>query len=95
VAIVADDLTGAADVAGILRRAGVRTSLIAGDPVAGRGIPVADAVVVGVRIRTAPVGEAVERATNAAEWLLGAGATQLAWKVCSTFIRPPRGTSAR
>jgi uncharacterized protein YgbK (DUF1537 family) len=85
VAIVADDLTGAADVAGILRRAGVRTSLIAGDPVAGRGIPVADAVVVGVRIRTAPVGEAVERATNAAEWLLGAGATQLAWKVCSTF----------
>ncbi|HET7829760.1 MAG TPA: 3-oxo-tetronate kinase [Candidatus Limnocylindrales bacterium] len=90
-AIVADDLTGAADVAGILRRAGVRTSLIAGDPAPGRGAPVADAVVVGLRIRTAPVSEAVERATNAATWLLDAGASVLAWKICSTFDSTPEG----
>ena len=71
-AIVADDLTGAADVAGILRRSGVRVSLVAGDPGPGWPVPVAEAIVVGLRIRTARVAEAVERASAAADWLLRA-----------------------
>ncbi|HKF85584.1 MAG TPA: 3-oxo-tetronate kinase [Candidatus Limnocylindrales bacterium] len=90
-AIVADDITGAADVAGMLRRRGLRTALIAGDPVPGRAVPEADAVVVGLRIRTAPVAEAVERATAAARWLLDAAPAVLAWKICSTFDSTPAG----
>jgi 3-dehydrotetronate 4-kinase len=54
-------------------------------------VPVADAVVVGLRIRTAPVAEAVERASNAADWLLRAGPAVLAWKICSTFDSTPAG----
>ena len=90
-AIVADDLTGAADIAGILRRAGVRVSLVAGDPVSGSPVPAVDAIVVGLRIRTAPVAEAVERTSAAADWLLRAGAAVLAWKICSTFDSTPAG----
>ena len=90
-AIVADDLTGAADVAGILRRSGVRVSLIAGDPGPAWPVPEADAIVVGLRIRTAPVAEAVGRASAAADWLLRAGPAVLGWKVCSTFDSTPAG----
>jgi 3-dehydrotetronate 4-kinase len=90
-AIVADDVTGAADVAGILRRAGVRVSLVVGDPAFGSPVPAADAIVVGLRIRTAPVAGAVERASAAADWLLRAGPAVLAWKICSTFDSTPAG----
>ena len=90
-AIIADDLTGAADVAGILRRAGVRVSLVAGDPASGSPVPASDAVVIGLRIRTSPVAEAVERAGAAADWLLAARPAVLAWKICSTFDSTPAG----
>ena len=89
-AIVADDLTGAADIAGILRRARVRVSLVAGDPASGMPVPAGDAVVVGLRIRTAPVAEAV--ACERRGRLAARGRTAvLAWKICSTFDSTPAG----
>jgi len=91
IGIVADDLTGAADVAGILARSGVQTSLLVGPPLPGRPLPAADAVVVGLRIRTAQVPQAVRLASLAAAVLLNARPGVLAWKICSTFDSTPEG----
>ncbi|HEX5828131.1 MAG TPA: 3-oxo-tetronate kinase [Candidatus Limnocylindrales bacterium] len=91
IGIVADDLTGAGDVAGVLARAGVRTALIVGVPDTGRPLPDAEAVVVGLRIRSLPAPDAVRLASTAARRLATSGVAVLGWKVCSTFDSTPAG----
>ena len=91
IAVIADDLTGAADIAGLLARLGVATALIVGPPGRGQRPPSVEAVVVGLRIRTAPVGDAIDLASSTAQWLLTARPDVLAWKVCSTFDSTPAG----
>lgn len=88
--VVADDLTGAADVAGVLGAAGARARLVVGVPAgpAGGG---AEAVVVALKSRSAPVGEAVAESVAAARWLLAGGAERVMLKVCSTFDSTPDG----
>lgn len=51
----------------------------------------ADAIVVALKSRTAPVAEAIEHALAAAQWLRRRGAAQLYFKVCSTFDSTDRG----
>lgn len=87
---IADDFTGATDLANNLVRAGMRVVQTIGVP-EGDAVPEADAVVVALKSRTAPVGEAVADSLRAADWLLARGARQLYLKVCSTFDSTPRG----
>jgi 3-dehydrotetronate 4-kinase len=90
--VVADDFTGATDVANNLVRAGLRVVQTIGVP-APDAEPVGgvDALVVALKSRTAPVDEAVAQSLAAGRWLRGQGARQLYFKVCSTFDSTPRG----
>lgn len=80
---IADDFTGATDLANTLVKAGMSAVQVIGVP-AGP-LPEADAVIIALKIRTAPVGAAVAQALAACDALTRAGARQLFWKYCSTF----------
>ena len=86
---IADDVTGATDLANNLVRTGMRVVQTIGVPV--QPIDGVDAVVVALKSRTAPVAEAVAQSLAAARWLRAQGAAQLYFKVCSTFDSTPRG----
>ena len=88
---IADDFTGGTDLANNLVRAGMRTVQVIGVPDAASPAPDADAVVVALKSRTAPVAEAVAQSVAAARWLRAQGAAQIYFKVCSTFDSTPQG----
>ena len=88
---IADDFTGGTDLANNLVRAGMRTVQLIGVPDAGQAAPEADALVVALKSRTAPVAQARAESLAAARWLRGAGARQIYFKVCSTFDSTPQG----
>lgn len=89
--VIADDMTGATDVALMLNRSGMRTVQTIGVPRPGQALPEADAVVVALKSRTNPVTEAVADSLAACEALLAAGARQILFKYCSTFDSTPAG----
>ncbi len=89
--VIADDMTGATDVALMLNRAGMRTVQVIGVPSAGSALPEAEAVVVALKSRTNPVAEAVADSLAACEALLKAGARQILFKYCSTFDSTAEG----
>jgi 3-dehydrotetronate 4-kinase len=82
---IADDFTGATDLASMLVRGGMRTVQLIGVPRPGEQAPDADAVVVALKSRTAPVRQAVEESLAALAWLRDAGCQQFFFKYCSTF----------
>lgn len=82
--VVADDFTGASDIALTLAEGGMRVAQFVGPPDAPPA-PGLDAGVVALRSRTAPVDEAVAQSLAACDWLVAAGARQIVLKVCSTF----------
>jgi 3-dehydrotetronate 4-kinase len=82
---IADDFTGATDLASMLVRGGMRTVQLIGVPRPGDPAPDADAVVVALKSRTAPVRQAVEESLAALAWLRDAGCRQFFFKYCSTF----------
>ena len=87
---IADDFTGATDLAGLLARSGVKVSLRIGVP----DEPPKDTAafeVIALKSRTAPVGEAVAETMAALDWLKAAGAQRFFWKYCSTFDSTPEG----
>lgn len=87
---IADDFTGATDLAGLLARSGVRVSLRIGIP----ATPPTDAStfeVIALKSRTAPVKQAIAEARAALTWLRRAGAERFFWKYCSTFDSTPEG----
>lgn len=87
---IADDFTGATDLAGLLARSGADVSLRIGVPDASA--TGASAVeVIALKSRTAQVEEAVSETLAALEWLQAAGATRFFWKYCSTFDSTPKG----
>ena len=86
---IADDVTGATDLANNLVRAGMRVVQTIGVPV--QPIDGVDAVVVALKSRAAPVAEAVAQSLAAARWLRAQGAVQIYFKVCSTFDSTPLG----
>jgi uncharacterized protein YgbK (DUF1537 family) len=88
---VADDFTGATDLASMLTRAGMRTVLKLGAPRSGDALPEAEAVVVALKSRTAPVAEAVADSLAAWRWAAAGGARQCYFKYCSTFDSTPAG----
>ena len=86
---IADDFTGATDLANNLVRGGMRVVQTIGVPAAP--VDGVDAVVVALKSRTAPVAQAVAESLAAARWLRGQGAPQIFFKVCSTFDSTPQG----
>ena len=82
---IADDFTGATDLANTLVRAGMRTIQTIGNPGtrAIEGAP--DAIVVALKSRTIPAAEAVAQSLAALAWLRAGGARQIYFKYCSTF----------
>jgi len=87
--VIADDFTGATDVASMLVRAGMHTVQVLGVPEGG--LPAADAVVIALKTRTIDPADAVTQSLAALHALQAAGARQIYFKYCSTFDSTPRG----
>jgi len=81
---IADDFTGATDLANNLVRAGMRVVQTIGVPAQPLETEV-DAVVVALKSRTIPAAEAVAQSLAALHWLRQQGAQQIYFKYCSTF----------
>ncbi|MGG7576829.1 3-oxo-tetronate kinase [Rhizobium sp. Nf11,1] len=82
---IADDYTGASDLANTLTKNGLRTVQTVGIPDPSLALPDVDAVVVSLKIRSVPAAEAVTAATEADRWLRQRGAGHVLYKICSTF----------
>jgi 3-dehydrotetronate 4-kinase len=87
--VIADDFTGATDIASMLVRRGMRTVQLIGPSDADPGE--VEAVVVALKTRTCPAGEAVEQSLAALAWLRERGARQIVFKYCSTFDSTEKG----
>jgi 3-dehydrotetronate 4-kinase len=82
---IADDYTGASDLANTLTRSGLRTVQTIGVPSDELKLPEVDAVVVSLKSRSIEAGLAVSRSRAAEKWLRGRGADHVLFKICSTF----------
>lgn len=81
---IADDFTGATDLANNLVRAGMRVVQTIGVPSAPLAAEV-DCVVVALKSRTIAPADAIAQSLDALEWLQTLGAQQIYFKYCSTF----------
>lgn len=93
IGVIADDVTGATDVAAALGRAGLRTVLALNTeaPLSEQDLAAVDAIVVGLKTRSIPVAEAVQASLEALRALRGVGANRFYFKYCSTFDSTPEG----
>ncbi len=87
---IADDFTGATDLANNLVRAGMRVVQTIGVPNAPLSAEV-DAVVVALKSRTIAPQDAIGQSLQALQWLQGQGAQQIYFKYCSTFDSTAQG----
>jgi len=88
---IADDFTGATDLANTLVRNGMRTIQVIGVPDGLDAPAEAEAIVVALKSRTAPAAEAVTQSVASCRWLRQAGARQIYFKYCSTFDSTDEG----
>jgi uncharacterized protein YgbK (DUF1537 family) len=89
--VIADDHTGATDVASMLVRSGLRTVQIIGVPSASTDAGDVDAVVIALKSRTIPPPEAIEQSLAALRWLQQRGVQRFYFKYCSTFDSTSHG----
>ncbi|TLX04297.1 3-oxo-tetronate kinase [Rhizobium sp. MHM7A] len=82
---IADDYTGASDLANTLTKNGLRTVQTVGIPDTSLALPDVDAIVISLKIRSVPASEAVTAATGAERWLRHRGVGHVLYKICSTF----------
>jgi len=82
---IADDYTGASDLANTLTRCGLRTVQTIGVPAGDLALPEVDAVVVSLKSRSIEAGLAVTRSRAAEKWMRSRGASHVLFKICSTF----------
>ncbi|QHI96600.1 hypothetical protein GT347_00455 [Xylophilus rhododendri] len=87
---IADDFTGATDLANNLVRSGMRVAQLIGVPHGPLDADV-DAAVVALKSRTVAPEEAVAQSLAALAWLRAQGAQQIYFKYCSTFDSTPLG----
>ncbi len=88
--VIADDFTGATDIAGFLVKNGVRTVQIIDQPEDDSDLS-ADAFVVSLKSRTCDPAQAVQMSLDALEWLLKQGCDRIYFKYCSTFDSTSEG----
>lgn len=81
---IADDFTGATDLANNLVRAGMRVVQTNGVPTQPLAMEV-DAVVVALKTRSIPSAAAIAQSLDALRWLQQAGSQHIYFKYCSTF----------
>ena len=89
IGVIADDFTGASDIAvtlakGLPGEGGLQTTQYAGIPCEPAAADV-EAGVIALKSRSIPASSAVEQALAACRWLLEQGCEQLVFKYCSTF----------
>ncbi len=101
---IADDLTGATDLANTLARRGMSVVQTIGVPAPGDPVPDAEAIVVALKSRTIPAKEAVALSLEACRWLKAAGGAAVLFQIlldlrfdgCRQYRsgrrRPGRGT---
>ncbi len=82
---IADDFTGATDLANKLTRQGLHCVQYNGIPAAGGSEPEADGAVIALKTRSIPAAEAVAQSLAALAWLRTRGCRKLVFKYCSTF----------
>ena len=87
---IADDFTGATDLASLLSRSGVQVSIRIGVP-QERPANTAPIEIIALKCRTAHVENATAETLAALDWLRRAGVQRFFWKYCSTFDSTPRG----
>lgn len=88
---IADDFTGATDLANTLVRRGMRSVQLIGVPDRDFVLDDVEAIVVALKSRTNPVPDAVAQSLAALAWLRDAGCRQFFFKYCSTFDSTPQG----
>jgi 3-dehydrotetronate 4-kinase len=81
---IADDFTGATDVAAALTRRGLQTVVHVGVPAPGAEVEGA-AAVIALKSRTAPPDRAIAESRAALNWLRQNGCRRIYFKYCSTF----------
>lgn len=89
--VIADDFTGASDVAGTLVGAGMQVVQTFGIPDQSMQLHDVDCIVVSLKTRSVPAAEAVEESLAAARALKSRGVQWLYFKYCSTFDSTPEG----
>ena len=89
-AIIADDFTGATDIASFLVENGVSTVQLNGTPLNDIVID-AQAVVISLKSRSCPSDEAISLSLNALSWCQVRGAKKIFFKYCSTFDSTEQG----
>jgi 3-dehydrotetronate 4-kinase len=82
---IADDYTGASDLANTLTRCGLRTVQTIGVPTDDLKLPEVDAVVVSLKSRSIEASQAVAKSRDAEKWMRARGADHVLFKICSTF----------
>ena len=82
---IADDYTGASDLANTLTRNGLRTVQTIGVPAADFILPDVDAVVIALKTRSIKADAAIAKSREAARWLKARQARHVLFKICSTF----------
>jgi uncharacterized protein YgbK (DUF1537 family) len=88
---IADDYTGASDLANTLTRQGLHTIQTIGVPDETFIPPDADAVVISLKSRNIAAAKAVGLCQNAFRWLRTLGAQHILFKICSTFDSTDEG----
>ncbi|MGJ8557086.1 MAG: four-carbon acid sugar kinase family protein, partial [Sulfitobacter geojensis] len=88
--VIADDFTGASDIALTLAEGGMSCVQYVGTP-STPAQPDVEAGVVSLKSRTISAGDAVAQSLAACDWLTAQGCTQIIFKVCSTFDSTAQG----
>lgn len=89
--IIADDFTGATDVAGYLVRQGTSTIQIFGLPTKETEIAEVDCVIIALKSRSTDSEQAVNDSLQAYAWLKEIQVDHIYFKYCSTFDSTPAG----
>jgi uncharacterized protein YgbK (DUF1537 family) len=89
--IIADDFTGATDIAGMLVKGGMRTIQTIGRPAQGTIPDDVDAVVVALKTRSIAAKDAIAQSLGALKALQAAGCERFFFKYCSTFDSTDQG----
>jgi uncharacterized protein YgbK (DUF1537 family) len=93
--VIADDFTGASDIANTLAKGlpgqgGLRTVQYLGVP-RDKAAPEIEAGVIALKSRSIKPASAIEQSLAALRWLLDQGCKQIVFKYCSTFDSTPAG----
>ncbi len=89
--VIADDFTGATDIASFMVNAGWKVVLFNGVPSEAFDTQDTDAIVIALKSRSIPVNEAVELSLSASAWLQAQGCQRQLFKYCSTFDSTAQG----